>query len=204
MENKITPVLNNLKKIIPDFNLIGGAAYYIQVPNSEIPKDIDIMTDEISPSYLDKKGISDYQIYQSSYNDPGRISDFLLNGFNIQIVDPQYNDWETFREFEFENINGIQVATLDSIIDNTISSKVKKYANLPILKKWTFKQYVEFLNKLKNTENRKDLITSFFIQNLRDEELDNNDIVDIVYFDLNKDNIKIFQKLYISILKNKI
>lgn len=200
MENKISLVLNNLKKVIPKFNLIGGAAYHMHVPNSETPKDIDIITNEISPSYLDKKGISDYQIYQSSYNDIGRVSDFLLGGFNIQIVDPQYNDWETFREFEFENINGIQVATLDSVIDNTISSKVKKYANLPILKKWTFKQYIQFLNKLKNTENRKNLIANFFIQNLSDKEFDNN-IVDIVHFDLNKENIQTFQKLYTLIIK---
>jgi hypothetical protein len=198
MENKIILILNNLKKIIPKFNIIGGAAYYIHVPNSETPKDIDIITTEINPSYLDKKGISDYQIYQSNYNDPGQVSDFSLNGFNIQIVDPRYNDWESFREFEFENINGFQVATLDSIIDNTISSKVKKYSNLPILKKWTFKEYIKFLSELKNNENRKNLITNFFIQNLNDEEFDNNmdSIREIVYFNLNKENIKIFQKLY--------
>ena len=175
--------LKSLQSKIGKFSVIGGCAYFLQTGINKKPKDIDIIpTREITSFDLERIGIYNYNIYPSSFDqESSLVSDFVFRGLQIQLVyaDPDdwkfysdFNDWEFHRNFKFISISGIQVADLESIVDNTKKGKVKKYSNLPILENWEGTQFSDFLRNLSNKENAKELLVSFFITHLDDDTWD--------------------------------
>lgn len=170
---ELISILKSLQNKIGKFSVIGGSAFVIQTNSNKKPKDIDIVIGkEISSDEIENCGITNYSLYQSSFDDEGIVSDFEFRGFNVQLVYPQYNEWNFYKDFEFEIISGIRVATLESVISNTLKKKIKNYVNLPLLMNWSGIQFAKFLKEIENKENSKELLLELFIKFLNDKDFD--------------------------------
>lgn len=191
-------ILKSLQSKIGKFSVIGGCAYILQTGINKKPKDIDLLVSkEFTSEDFEKIGLTNYSLYQNSQDSEGIVSDFEFKGYNVQLVYEKYNEWDFNFEFKFETISGLRVATLESILDNTLNKKIKKYSDLPILLNWSPLQFSTFLNKMRNEENRKTLLQNFFIINLSDDDFDNNleslQGLKVSELSRNKDFIRLFR-----------